>query len=128
MAEQKVSAKMITLPDYIASKLREPFEYGKNDCVLFTIGWVELATGKKYLPEKLWTSEKSALAAIKRRGSLIMAFDKLFRRIPPNYAQDGDIAVVGGVAMLFTGAQLVSVGKEGLLHKSRMLAEFAWTY
>jgi len=39
----------MNLPDYIASKMLLPFEYGTNDCILFSIGWVNIVTGKNYL-------------------------------------------------------------------------------
>ena len=116
------------LAHYITDKLSVPFEYGVNDCVLFTVGWAELATGKKYLPEKIWKNEKEALDLIKKHGGLIAAFDQHFKRIEPNYAQDGDLTIVDGIAHIFSGAAIVSVGKHGLLNKNRLAATIAWTY
>lgn len=117
-----------TLADYITSKLSQPFEYGVNDCILFAIGWVEIATGKKYLPANLWENEKEARRLIKKNGGLIAVFDKHFTRIEPNYAQDGDLAIVDDIAYLFSGAGIISVGQNGLLNKSRILATQAWVY
>lgn len=116
----------MNLPDYIARKLSVPFQYGVNDCVLFTVGWVEIATGKKYLPAKLWKSEKEALKLIIKNCGLVAVFDKNFTRINPNYAQDGDLTIVGGIAYLFSGSSIVSVSKHGLINKSRLLAVEAW--
>lgn len=116
----------MTLADYIAEKLKQPFQYGVNDCVLFTIGWVELASGEKYLPKKIWTNEQQALATLKRRGGLIKVFDKHFERIQPNYAVDGDIALVEDVASLFSASHCVSTGKDGLVFRNRLLAAMAW--
>lgn len=115
------------LADYIASKLNQPFEYGVNDCVIFSIGWVEMKTGKKFLPEKLWKNEKEAIALTKKNGGLIAVFDKHFKSIKPNYAQDGDLTVCDGVASLFSGSNIVSVSKHGLVYKNRMLATNAWS-
>lgn len=113
--------------DYIHSKLQEPFKYGVNDCVLFSIGWVELVTGKKYLPKKLWKNEKEAIALTEKNGGLIAVFDKHFKRIEPNYAKDGDLTVCDGVASLFSGFNFVSVSKTGLVYKNRLLATNAWS-
>ena len=115
------------LADYIAKKIDEPFKYGVNDCILFSIGWIEIKTGKKYLPVKLWKTEKEAIKLTQKNGGLIEVFDKTFKRIEPNYAQDGDLTVCDGVASLFSGASIVSVSKTGLVNKSRLEAKNAWT-
>ncbi len=115
------------LADYIAERLDKPFKYGVNDCVIFSIGWIEIKTDKKYLPEKLWTTEKQAIALTKKNGGLIEVFDKHFKRIEPNYAKDGDLTVCDGVASLFSGSIIVSVSKTGLVNKSRLEATNAWT-
>lgn len=126
MANKEIPTEMI-LTDYILSKLDEPFQYGVNDCMLFSIGWIEIRTGKKYLPENLWTNEKEAIDMTEKNGGLIAVFDKTFKRIEPNYAQDGDLTVCDGVASLFSGASIVSVSKTGLVNKSRLDAKNAWT-
>lgn len=118
----------MTLPEYISAQMEIPFAWGKHDCMLFTIGWVEIATGKKYLPEKLWKDEKEAVRLVKKQGGLIEVFDKHFTRIDPNYAKDGDLTVVDGVASLFSGSKVVSVGENGLAFKKRTEANNAWTY
>lgn len=114
------------LADYITGKLGQPFEYGVNDCILFSVGWVEIATGKKYLPGKIWKNEKEALMLIKKHGGLIKVFDENFTRIDPNYAVDGDLTIVGGISYLFSGAQIVSVATSGLIYQTRLLALEAW--
>jgi hypothetical protein len=118
----------MTLPEYIISKLNIPFEYGVNDCILFTIGWIEISTGKKYLPAKLWKSEKEALKLIKKNGGLEKVFDEKFKQIEPNFAKDGDLTIVEGISFLFSGANIVSVGTNGLMTKNRMLAKKAWCH
>lgn len=114
------------LADYILSKINTPFEYGVNDCVLFTIGWAEIAHGKKYLPSKIWANEKEALKLIKKNGGIEKAFDENFNRIEPNYAKDGDITIVDGIAYIFSGSGLVSVGKNGTKIISRSESKIAW--
>jgi len=113
--------------DYIAQRLNTPFCYGVNDCILFTVGWLEHATGIKYLPSEItWSSEKKALAELKKRGGIENIFDNHFKRIEPNFASDGDIALVDGVASIFSGAHCVSVGSTGLRFQNRTLAQIAW--
>lgn len=116
----------MTLADYIISKIDKPFQYGVNDCVLFTIGWAEIKHNNKYLPVKLWKNEKEALKLIKKNGGLENSFDQHFERINPNYAQDGDITVVDGIAYIFSGAGILSVGKSGVKSLSRLHAKTAW--
>jgi hypothetical protein len=134
----------MTLADYITAHLKTPFQYGVHDCVLFAVGWAELASGRQYLPKVTWKDEKSALRAIMkyvgagfkpvvRAGlkpaptPLEAAFDKCFTRIAPNFAKDGDLALSGGIAYLFSGPHICALGKDGLIFKSRMEAECAWT-
>lgn len=116
------------LHDYIISKMNVPFEYGTNDCILFTIGWVEIASGKKYLPAKIWKNEKEALKLIKKNGGLEAVFDKRFKPVQPNYAADGDLTIVEGISYLFSGANIVTVGTDGLKYRSRLLAQKAWSW
>lgn len=119
----------MTLPDYIAAHLRTPFCWGKHDCIKFTIGWVQLATGKNHLEELPgWSSEAGAMRIVKKLGGLEKAFDKKFERINPNFACDGDLALIGTTAYLFSGPQVVSVGKQGLIFNSRTEATCAWRY
>lgn len=117
----------MTLADYITAHLKTPFAYGTADCVLFAVGWAELAAGRRYLPDVTWIDERSALRAIKKMGGLETAFDKCFTRIEPNFARDGDLALAGGIAYLFSGPHICGLGKNGLIFNSRMAAECAWT-
>ncbi len=117
----------MTLPDYIAAHLKTPFQWGVNDCVLFALRWVEMRRAAQVIPAITWTNEKQAARAIKQHGGLVAAFDRTFARIAPNFAQDGDLALAGRIVYLFSGAHLVSPGKLGLVFKSRMEAEHAWS-
>lgn len=120
---------MKTLPDYIAAHLKTPFQWGVHDCVCFAIGWVEIATGIDYLNKyKPWNTEKKAQSIIKRVGGLEKMFDKHLKRIPAGFAKDGDVALVDGTAYLFSGAQIVGPGRDGLVFKDRMEATCAWSY
>lgn len=113
--------------DYITEHLKTPFAWGTNDCITFSIGWVEIATGQRYLPDP-WASELEAARIIKGYGGLVEALDAHFRRIHPNYARDGDIAICAGVVSLFSGPHVVAPGPEGLVFKLRTEADHAWTH
>jgi hypothetical protein len=125
MAVGKVPDKM-TLQEYIAKHLSTPFEYGKHDCIIFTVGWIEIATGKKYLPKVTWSTEEKAVAELKKRGGIEAIFDGHFDRVECNYAVDGDISVVNGTASIFSGAHCVSTGTVGASFTDRTLATAAW--
>lgn len=119
----------MTLPDYIAARLKEPFAWGTHDCICFVVGWVEIVTGIPHLDRyRPWDSERTAWQIIARLGGLEQEFDKYLRRIPANFARDGDVTIVGKCAYLFSGSHIVSVGTDGLVFKNRMDAQCAWSY
>lgn len=120
---------MKTLATYITEHLGMPFEWGSNDCVLFAIGWLEIATGKDYLSAyKPWSTEREALRKMRDAGGLEALFDEQLQRVDPRMAVDGDIALINGTAFLFTGPHVVSVGESGLVFLNRMEAKCAWHY
>lgn len=119
----------MTLPEYIASHLDKPFEWGKNDCVLFAIGWLEHSTGRDFLGAyKPWHSAKEAIRKVDDAGGLESLFDASLTRINPHMADDGDIALIDRTAYLFSGPHVVSVGENGLVFIDRMEAKCAWHY
>jgi len=119
----------MTLADYITGHLGRPFQWGEHDCVLFAVGWLEIATGRDYLsPYKPWSTAFEAARKVAAAGGLDALFDEHLETINPHLAVDGDLAIIRGTAHLFTGAHVVSVGEEGLLFKDRLEAEYAWTY
>ena len=119
----------MTLTDYITANLGKPFAWGTHDCILFTIGWLEIATGRDYLSAyKPWTSAKEAIRKVDEAGGLEDLFDAELQRINPNFAVDGDIALIDRTAFLFSGAHIVSVGEGGLVFLDRMEATCAWHY
>lgn len=119
----------MTLADYITSKLKTPFEWGEHDCVCFAIGWVNIATGKDHLAQyRPWRSEIQAKRLIKKVGGIERMFDKYLKRIPAGFAKDGDVALIGDTAFLFSGAHIVGPSKSGLVFIGRMEATCAWSY
>ncbi len=117
------------LPAYIAARLSIPFAWGANDCMTFAIRWVELSTGRKLLPAKLWDSELAAARVIQQHGGLVAALDAHFTRLKhPNYAKDGDIAIADGTVSLVSGRHVVAPGEKGLVFNPRTRAQHAWTF
>ena len=119
----------MTPPEYITADLQTPFEWGVHDCVCFAVGWLEIATGRDYLSEhRPWSTDKQAARLLKKLGGLEMLFDQHLARVPPAFARDGDITLVGNTAFLFSGTHIVGPGKSGLIFKSRMEAACAWAF
>lgn len=128
MAIDKIPAE-ITLPDYITGHLGKPFAWGSHDCILFTIGYLEIATGRDYLSAyKPWASAAEAIRKVNHAGGLEALFDASLERINPNFAVDGDIALIDRTSFLFSGPHVVSVGESGLIFLNRMEAKCAWHY
>jgi len=120
---------MKTLPQYIADHLETPFGWGSHDCVLFAIGWLEIATGRDYLSAyKPWSSAKQAMRKVEAAGGLMGLFNTNLQPINPHFAVDGDIGLINGCAFLFSGPNVVSVGESGLVFLNRLDAKCAWHY
>jgi len=116
------------LADYIQQNLDRPFEWGQHDCVTFAANWLKLSTGVDYLSDlKSWTTAKEAAKQIKSVGGLENALDTRLKRINPNMAKDGDVALYKGAVCIFTGRNIVGTGDLKLTFNIRMLAEGAWT-
>lgn len=118
----------MTLPEYISAHLRKPFKWGSNDCCTFIGAWVQLKTGRDYLSEhKPWRTARQAAKKLRDLGGIRGALQSNLKQINPNMAQDGDLTIIDGVASLFSGRHIVSVGRDGLLFSDRTVAKEAWT-
>tara|TARA_Y100001973_G_scaffold86012_1_gene128571 strand:- start:14 stop:433 length:420 start_codon:yes stop_codon:yes gene_type:complete len=76
---------------------KEKFNYGKNDCITFTLKCIETITGKKVFNHK-WKSLKDGKAIIKKLKkkdlldiALHVAKEHNFKLININFAQRGDV-------------------------------------
>ncbi len=119
----------MTLHDYIAGHLGRPFQWGEHDCVLFAVGWLEISTGRDYLsPYKPWSTAIEAARKVAAAGGLDALFDAHLTPIEPNFAADGDLAIIRGTAFIFSGPHVVSVGEEGLIFLDRLEAQYAWSH
>jgi len=119
----------MTLADYITEHLGKPFAWGGNDCVGFAVGWLEHATGRDYLSQyRPWSSALQAARKVADLGGLDALFDAELTQINPNFAADGDLAIIRGTAFIFSGAHVVSVGENGLEFLDRLEAQYAWSH
>ena len=117
------------LPEYIQKHTNKPFRWGENDCILFAISWLQLATGKDYLAEhKPWRTAREASRKLRDLGGLLVLLNENLARINPNMAKDGDLTIYQGAAHLFSGRHIVSVGHTGLAFTDRAVAQDAWGY
>jgi len=116
----------MTLPDYIVANMARPFIWGEHDCVLFAARWVRMCTGKDYIGATTWSSMLDAYRIMKKSGGLAKIVDARLRRIEPNYALDGDVALRGNTLMLFSGHHIVGPGMTGLVFVERTEAKCAW--
>lgn len=138
---------------YLRAKQDEPFEWGKNDCVLFAVKALEVITGinfyEKYLP---YGSQDDAAAIMTRWGGIegLVARDLGDGHANHRLAHRGDLALVqisqnvpgyvnGGVRWVnapdFTlgivddsGMRIATVGPHGLVRVPLRKAVRIWSY
>lgn len=119
----------MTLPDYIAANLNRAFAWGEFDCLLCAAGYVIPTTGIDYLAgQPKWTTAKEALRVVENLGGMEAILDTHFKRINPNLAKDGFIALHNKTVCLFSGAHIVAPGPDGLVFIERTRAKCAWQY
>lgn len=84
------------LHDYIEKSTKEKFEWGKNDCALFTATWCEIKSGKNPAQGSygVYDDADGAYKHLKEKyGTLRKAYDAHFERINPNFRQKGDVVL-----------------------------------
>lgn len=117
----------MTLADYITAHLERRFEWGQHDCVLFAAGWIEAKTGTQPLAMfPTWASAKEAIRIVRQLGGLEAALDARYKRIHPNLAKDGDLALFDRSVCLFSGPHVVGPGINGLVFVDRTKVSCAW--
>lgn len=68
---------------YVMENQFKPYEWGKHDCVLFTMNGVLATTGVDPIPEYRadpWKTKEEAMALLEAEGGLVAAMDKRFKR------------------------------------------------
>lgn len=87
----------LKLHEYVESKLGVPFEFGVNDCPIFTLGAIDIMLGTKHQKEFLgkWTDQKSAWKYAKKHGDIYEHLLKWgFKRVDIQFIQTGDIIIM----------------------------------
>jgi hypothetical protein len=122
------------LHTFLANSTVDTFEWGRNDCVLFTARCVEELTGENPLASILanWTDEDSAKAALEIYGGLRAATTSVLGPPMDNplFAQRGDVALteVRGREFLaiHLGYQLIGLSSVGLVHIPTNHVQCVW--
>jgi hypothetical protein len=128
--QQRLSDWEQRLSDYLLSKRREPFEYGKHDCAHFVAGAVEAITGENPMAEitKDYKSEIGSLRVLKELGfdNVEQFTDSKFTSTLIGFAQTGDIALHDGSLGIVIGGKAVFVGEMGYTFIDRSEWSNAW--
>jgi hypothetical protein len=125
----------IRLLDFIASRRREPFKWGKreNDCCSFANGAAMAVTGKDIMKDvRNYRSEAGAARALVEAG--VSSFEELVDRLlpaqPVAFARRGDLALAQKgnetVLTVVEGDFLIGPDLDGLMRLPRSAAVKSW--
>jgi hypothetical protein len=132
---KRVEGWDIRLLDFIASRQREPFQWGKreNDCCSFANGAAMTVTGKDIMKDvRNYRSEAGAARALVEAG--VSSFEELVDRLlpaqPVAFARRGDLALAQKgnetVLTVVEGDYLIGPGLDGLERLPRSVAVKSW--
>tara|TARA_R110000772_G_scaffold211723_1_gene322240 strand:- start:3682 stop:4110 length:429 start_codon:yes stop_codon:yes gene_type:complete len=87
----------IRLHNYVESQIGIPFEFGVNDCPLFTLGAIDILLNTEHKKEFIgkWNDQKSAWKYAKKHGDIyehLLKWD--FKRVDIQFIQIGDIIIM----------------------------------
>lgn len=114
------------LNDHLEKSRKKPFEWGGNDCVLFSADVIQAMTGADPIPELRgkWTSKATARRVLKKHGGLEATAEKVanengWRRVPNMLAQRGDLLLMQGkngpLLAICVGASAIAPGESGMV-------------
>ena len=87
----------IKLHNYVETQIGLPFEFGVNDCPLFTLGAIDIMLGTNHRKDFLgkWKDQKSAWKYAKINGDIYEHLLKWgFKRVNIQYIHVGDIIIM----------------------------------
>ena len=87
----------IKLHNYVESQIGIPFEFGVNDCPLFTLGAVDIMLDTQYKGEFVgkWIDQKSAWKYAKKHGDIYEHLKRYgYKRVDIQFIQIGDILIM----------------------------------
>jgi len=124
---------------FLQEKAALPFQWGENDCCLFTADWLAILTGQYPAPAAelrgTYADALSAARAIKQRGGVEqIAADYCaaqgWGEVATAYAQRGDIATVdtehGPALGVVLGREVCHPGAAGVVRVPLKTARRAW--
>lgn len=106
------------LTNLIESKIREPFQWGVNDCWKFACQAVDSQYGTDFEHDYDYASAFEATTLLGENGGLIGAYDARLKRVDVNYIQRGNIVVYkdkhGDTSGVYLNGIIYAVGENGL--------------
>ena len=124
---------------FLQEKTATPFQWGENDCCLFTCDWLAILTG--HYPEPAnelrgtYADALSAARVLQARGGVEQitadyCATQHWPEVAPSFAQRGDIAIIptphGPALGVVIGARIAHPGPEGLALRPLNEALRAW--
>lgn len=117
---------MKKLADYISSKEKDFFEFGRNDCALFAAGAIEAITGNNPLSFVIgrYKTFRGGMRQLRKVGyqDHVDFFVQNYVEIPLSQARIGDVAVIetdDGPAICFCcGSFVACVAENGIERRS----------
>lgn len=85
------------LHEYVESQIGLPFEFGVNDCPLFTLGAIDIMLNTEHRKDFIgkWTDQKSAWKYAKKHGDIYEHLIKWgFKRVDIQFIHTGDIIIM----------------------------------
>lgn len=116
--------KEIALIEYIESQMGLSFELGKNDCILFVAGAIDVMQGTKLRADYtgLWKTQKDVNEYTKNNKSVSeVLHDMDYETVELNFIQTGDIIIIEQeennfrTYAVFTGSKVAIFTDKGLL-------------
>lgn len=108
----------------------ESFEYGKNDCALWSFKYLKRLNGLDLLTKyagkyKTWSG---ARASLRKQGdvSLVDYLNSHLKTIEINFAQRGDLVMYRGALGLCQGKRSYFLNKKGVQHLYTFDCKLAW--
>lgn len=116
--------------EHIENTRPKMFEYGQNDCALWSFRYIKSLNGldlfTKYLGKyKTWAGGRSALRKLGDK-TLIDYVSKHFKIIKISFAQRGDLVMSRGALGICQGKYTHFFNKKGVIHKLTFDCKYAW--
>lgn len=117
--------------EIIEARQKMPFEWGKNDCVMFAAACIAAMTGDNPIEDlKPWKSQKTAMKRIEEVGGFEAWLDSRYERVEWYDAQRGDVGLLeqtdGPIVVMNVGGYWAGPSDEGLTRSPQGAVYRAW--